>query len=60
MLLLSWSHPNYQFNNILFPAKYCEMEGAQHVDLNVDDDEANQKNAIRICHQCYEILSMYV
>ena len=35
------------------------MDGAQDVILNLDDDEANQKKALRICYQCDDLLLKY-
>ncbi|CAB4006388.1 rabenosyn-5-like [Paramuricea clavata] len=37
-------------------ATFCEMDGAQDVILSLDDDEANQKNALRVCYQCHDLL----
>ena len=36
------------------------MDGAQDVILNLDDDEAHQKTALRVCYQCYDLLLKYV
>ena len=36
------------------------MDGAQDVMLNLDDDEAEKKNSLRICYKCDELLEKYV
>ena len=36
------------------------MDGAQDVLLNLDDDEADKKNSLRICYKCDDLLEKYV
>ena len=38
-------------------ATFCEMDGAQDVILNLDDKEADEKNALRICNDCHNLLT---
>ena len=37
-------------------ATFCEMDGAQDVILNLDDKEADEKNSLRICYNCHDLL----
>ncbi|XP_028398356.1 rabenosyn-5-like [Dendronephthya gigantea] len=37
-------------------AIFCEMDGAQDVILSLDDNEASEKSALRICYQCHDLL----
>lgn len=42
--------------SLLHLATFCEMDGAQDVILSLNDDEASEKSALRICYQCHDLL----